>query len=66
MESATTKARNLRHVGTVAPGTAAANERSADAGESGRIEALEHAVDALRGELAELRARFEDFRREFQ
>ncbi len=31
MESATTKARNLRHVGTVAPGTAAANERSADA-----------------------------------
>jgi uncharacterized protein YceH (UPF0502 family) len=31
-----------------------------------RVEALEHAVDTLRAEMAELRARFEEFRREFQ
>jgi uncharacterized protein len=31
-----------------------------------RVEALEQAVDALRSEMAELRARFEEFTREFQ
>jgi uncharacterized protein YceH (UPF0502 family) len=31
----------------------------------GRVEALEHAVASLRTELDELKARFEDFRREF-
>jgi uncharacterized protein len=34
--------------------------------ETDRIEALEHALASLRAEMAELRARFEDFRREFQ
>jgi uncharacterized protein len=34
--------------------------------EADRIEALEHAVDSLRAEMAELRSRFEEFRREFQ
>jgi hypothetical protein len=31
-----------------------------------RVEALEQAVDALRAEMAELRTRFEEFKREFQ
>ena len=39
---------------------------TADPVETDRIEALEAAVDSLRAELAEMRARFEDFRREFQ
>jgi uncharacterized protein YceH (UPF0502 family) len=34
--------------------------------EPDRVEALERAIDALRGEMAELRERFEEFRREFQ
>jgi hypothetical protein len=34
--------------------------------EADRVEGLQHAVDALRAEMAELRARFEEFRREFQ
>jgi uncharacterized protein YceH (UPF0502 family) len=34
--------------------------------ETSRVEALEHAVTSLRAEMAELRARFEEFRREFQ
>ncbi len=34
--------------------------------EADRVEALEQAVDSLRAEMAELRARFEEFRREFQ
>ena len=34
--------------------------------ETGRVEALEQAVASLRTEMAELRARFEEFRREFQ
>lgn len=34
--------------------------------EPDRVEALEHAIDALRAEMAELRVRFEEFRREFQ
>jgi uncharacterized protein YceH (UPF0502 family) len=33
---------------------------------SDRVEVLEQSVDALRAEVAELRARFEEFRREFQ
>jgi uncharacterized protein YceH (UPF0502 family) len=33
---------------------------------TGRVEALEQAVASLRTEMAELRARFEEFRREFQ
>jgi uncharacterized protein YceH (UPF0502 family) len=37
-----------------------------DPAEADRVEALEHAVDLLRAEMAELRARFEEFRREFQ
>lgn len=50
-------------------------EPAVDATESGpatapvepdRIEALEQAVDSLRAEMAELRARFEEFRRQFQ
>lgn len=39
---------------------------SVEAVQTDRVEVLEHAVDALRAELAELRARFEEFRREFQ
>lgn len=39
---------------------------SAEAAEPGRLDALEQAVDSLRAELAELRARFEAFKREFQ
>ena len=35
-------------------------------GERTRLEALEETVDTLRAELADLRARFEEFRREFQ
>jgi uncharacterized protein YceH (UPF0502 family) len=31
-----------------------------------RVDALEHAVDVLRTEMAELRAQFDEFRREFQ
>jgi hypothetical protein len=31
-----------------------------------RVEALEQAVESLRTEMAELKARFEEFRREFQ
>ncbi len=34
--------------------------------ETDRVEALEQAVDALRAEVAELRTRLEEFRREFQ
>ena len=34
--------------------------------EPDRLEALEHAVGSLRAELAELRTRFEAFKREFQ
>jgi uncharacterized protein YceH (UPF0502 family) len=37
-----------------------------DPAEPGRVEALEHAVASLRAEMDELRARFEEFRREFQ
>jgi hypothetical protein len=37
-----------------------------DAVENDRVEALEQAVDSLRAEVADLRARFEEFRREFQ
>ncbi|HSL68879.1 MAG TPA: YceH family protein [Longimicrobiales bacterium] len=37
-----------------------------DVVEPDRVEALEQAVDALRAELAELRTRFEEFRRQFQ
>lgn len=33
--------------------------------ESSRVEALEHAIASLRGEMAELRDQFEEFRREF-
>jgi uncharacterized protein YceH (UPF0502 family) len=39
---------------------------AADPVETDRIEALEAAVDSLRAELAEMRARFEEFRLEFQ
>ncbi|MGQ0814021.1 MAG: YceH family protein [Gemmatimonadota bacterium] len=45
---------------------APAREASQDAVETGRIEALEDAVTSLRSELAQLRARFEEFTREFQ
>jgi uncharacterized protein YceH (UPF0502 family) len=38
----------------------------ADVVENDRIDVLEQAVDSLRAEMAELRARFEEFRREFQ
>lgn len=34
--------------------------------EADRVEALEHAVESLRTEMGELRARFEEFKREFQ
>lgn len=37
-----------------------------DAGEDSRVEALEYTVASLRADLAELRARFEEFTREFQ
>jgi uncharacterized protein YceH (UPF0502 family) len=37
-----------------------------DTAKPGRIEALEQAVHSLRAELAELRTRFDEFRREFQ
>ena len=48
------------------PTTDATDNASLESAETQRIEVLEQSVDALRGELAELRARFEDFRREFQ
>jgi uncharacterized protein YceH (UPF0502 family) len=37
-----------------------------DAAGASRVDALENAVTALQAEMAELRARFEEFRREFQ
>jgi uncharacterized protein YceH (UPF0502 family) len=37
-----------------------------DAAGVSRVDALEHAVTALQAEMADLRARFEEFRREFQ
>jgi uncharacterized protein YceH (UPF0502 family) len=45
-----------------APPQAAAD----DPVEPGRIDALEHMVESLRAQMAELRAQFEAFRREFQ
>jgi hypothetical protein len=39
---------------------------ASDLGDVDRVEALERAVDSLRADMAELRARFEEFRREFQ
>lgn len=45
---------------------AATESAPEDPAEPGRVEALEHAVATLRAEMDELRARFEEFRREFQ
>jgi uncharacterized protein len=38
----------------------------ADAASPSRVEVLEHAVEALREELADLRAQFDEFRKQFQ
>jgi uncharacterized protein len=53
---------------TAAPAQAAAPAQGAAAAleEAGRVEALEQTVASLRAELAELRALFEEFRRQFE
>ena len=42
------------------------DEEPVEPAEPARLDALEQAVDALRTEMAELRTRFEEFKREFQ